>query len=335
MEARVMRAIGSFDGLAIDAPESVQDVRVPVPSLRPRDVLVSVQAVSVNPADVKTRASLSASREPRILGFDAAGVVEAVGTEVTSLAVGDEVWYAGDITRAGSNADFQAVDERLVGHKPASLSFAHAAALPLTTITAGETLFDHFLLTEASRGTLLIMGGAGGVGSILIQLAKQLTGLRVLASAGRSASAAWVRELGADAVVDHHDLVATTKREAPEGVDYVFSPHSRGNIGAYATLLRPFGHVTAIDEPEGLDLLPLKLKSIAWHWELMFTRAMFETSDMDAQKRLLDRVAALVDDKRIRTTATTVIRDFSATGLREAHRQVESGHTVGKVVVTR
>ncbi|MFC4036244.1 zinc-binding alcohol dehydrogenase family protein [Streptomyces polygonati] len=335
MADRTMEAVGAYRALPVEDPESLQDVVVPVPQLRPRDVLVRVEAVSVNPADVEMRAELRDSAEPRVLGYDASGVVEAVGADVSTLAVGDEVWYAGDITRAGSNAELQAVDERIVAPKPASLSHADAAALPLTTITAWESLFDHFRLTAQSRGTLLVMGAAGGVGSIMIQLAKELTGLRVLASAGRPESAAWVRELGADGVVDHHDLVATTRREAADGVDYIFSPHSRGNIDAYATLLRPFGHITAIDEVKGLDLLPLKSKSIAWHWELMFTRPMLETPDMDAQKKLLTAVASLVEDKRLRTTATTVIDDFSGAGLREAHRQVESGHTVGKVVVTR
>ncbi|MBM9504070.1 zinc-binding alcohol dehydrogenase family protein [Actinacidiphila acididurans] len=335
MAAQTMEAVGSYRGLPVDSPGSLQDVVVPVPRLRPRDVLVRVRAVSVNPADVKLRASLPASRDPRVLGFDAAGVVEAVGAEVSTLAVGDEVWYAGDITRAGSNAELHAVDERIVALKPASLSYAEAAALPLTTITAWESLFERFRLTAQSRGTLLVMGGAGGVGSIMIQLAKELTGVRVLASASRPESSAWVRDLGADAVVNHHDLVTTTQEQAPEGVEYIFSPHSRGNIDAYATLLRPFGHITAIDEPRDLDLVPLKPKSIAWHWELMFTRPMFGTPDMDAQKKLLGTVAGLVDDKRVRTTATTVIEDFSAAGLREAHRAVESGRTVGKVVVTR
>ncbi|MYS24143.1 zinc-binding alcohol dehydrogenase family protein [Streptomyces sp. DvalAA-14] len=330
-----MDAVGAYRGLPVENPESLQDVVVPIPQLRPRDVLVRVEAVSVNPADVGLRAGLPNSREPRILGFDASGVVEALGSGVSTLAVGDEVWYAGDFNRPGSNAQLQAVDERIVARKPASLSHAEAAALPLTTITAWESLFDHFELTSESRGTLLVMGAAGGVGSIMIQLAKELTDLRVLATASRPESAAWVRDLGADGVVNHHDLVATTQQQAPDGVEYIFSPHSRGNIDAFATLLRPFGHITAIDDAEGLDLLPLKTKSITWHWELMFTRPMFETPDMDAQKKLLAAVASLIDNKRLRTTATTVIDDFSAAGLREAHRQVESGHTVGKVVVTR
>ncbi|MFD8525091.1 zinc-binding alcohol dehydrogenase family protein [Streptomyces capillispiralis] len=330
-----MRAIGSYQGLPVDDRESLLNIEVPVPELRPHDVLVRVQAVSVNPADVKVRAGLDSSRTPRILGFDAAGRVEAVGSEVTTLAVGDEVYYAGDITRAGSNAELQAVDERLVARKPVSLSYAEAAALPLTAITAWETLFEHFRLTSESTGPLLVMGGAGGVGSMAIQLAKALTAVPVLASASRPESRKWIEELGADAVVDHHDLLTTTRAVAPDGVAYVLSPFTRGNIEAYAEILRPFGHITAIDEPEGLELLPLKSKSISWHWEFMFTRSMHRTADMIEQKRLLERVSDLIDEKRISTTVSRVIDDFSAAGIREAHRLVETGHVTGKVVVTR
>ncbi|GGK25135.1 NADPH:quinone reductase [Streptomyces camponoticapitis] len=335
MPKEKMNGVGSFRGLPVEDPESLLDVVVPVPELRPRDVLVRVEAVSVNPADVKARAELAPSDQPRVLGFDAAGTVEALGPKVTTLRVGDEVWYAGDFNRAGSNADYQAVDERIVGRAPRSPSHAEAAALPLTTITAWESLFERFELSKDSQGTLLIIGGPGGVGSIMIQLAKELTGLTVLATAGSPESSDWVRELGADAVVDHHDLVATVRKAAPEGVDYIFTSHSAGNIESFAEIIRPFGHITAIDEPEHLDLLPLKLKCIAWHWELMFARSMLETPDMIEQKKLLEDAAVLVDDHRVRTTATTTIRDFSAAGLREAHRLVETGGQVGKVVVTR
>ncbi|MGW6740078.1 zinc-binding alcohol dehydrogenase family protein [Streptomyces sp. NPDC055025] len=335
MTTTTMRAIASYRGLPVDDPESLQDVKVPRPEPRPRDILVRVQAVSVNPADVKSRIALEPTADPRILGFDAAGVVEAVGPEVGTLSVGDEVWYAGDVTRAGANADLHAVDERIAARKPASLGFAEAAAMPLTTITAWETLFERFGLTAGSTGTLLALGGAGGVGSIMIQLAKELTALRVLASATRPESQKWVRQLGADGIVDHHRLVESAGEMAPEGLDYLFSPHSHGNIEAFARIVRPFGHITAIDEPAGLDLLPLKPKSIAWHWELMFTRSMYRTDDMGEQGKLLETVAGLVDAKRIRTTLTTTVDDFSATGMREAHRLVESGRTTGKVVVAR
>lgn len=329
-----MPAIGSFTGLPIDHPDALQDVQIAIPELRPHDVLVGVHAVSVNPVDIKRRGSLSPSSTPVVLGFDAAGVVEAVGPAVSTLAVGDEVWYAGDISRPGTNAQFHAVDERIVARKPKTLSFKDSAALPLTTITAWEALFERFGLTAESRGDLLVLGAAGGVGSAMIQLAKQLTGVRVIATASRDDSRQWALDLGADAVIDHHDLERQAREVAPDGIDYVFSPHSAGNIETYAAITRPFGHITAIDEPEGLDLLPLKAKSIAWHWELMFTRPMFGY-DMIAQQRLLTAAADLVDRGALRTTITTSIDDFSAAGLRAAHRLVESGRMIGKVVVHR
>lgn len=328
-----MTAIGAYAADSID--DSLRDITVPVPELRPRDVLVRVLAVSVNPVDVKQRAALESSSEPKILGYDAAGVVEAVGPQVSTLSVGDEVWYAGDITRAGSNAELQAVDERIVARKPASLSFADAAALPLTTITAWESLFDRFGLTRESTGDLLVLGAAGGVGSIMIQLAKALTQVRVVATASRDESRAWAQRMGADLIVNHHHLRDETLAAVPGGVDYLFSPHSAGNIDDYEAIVKPFGHITAIDEPEGLELVDLKAKSIAWHWELMFTRAMFETPDMIEQQRLLTRAAELVDQGVLSTTVTKTITDFSAAGLAEAHRDVESGRMTGKVVLTR
>jgi NADPH2:quinone reductase len=329
-----MTAIGAYAGLPIDSPDALQDVVVPIPELRPRDVLVRVEAVSVNPVDVKRRKGMQPSSEPTILGFDAAGVVHAVGSDATMFAVGDEVWYAGDVTRQGSNGEFHAVDERIVARKPASLSFAEAAALPLTTITAWETLFERFRMTAETTGDLLVVGAAGGVGSVMIQLAKQRTGVRVIGTASRDDSRSWALEMGADAVVDHHDLRDQTLEVAPDGVDYLFSPHSAGNVDVYADVVRPFGHITAIDEPEGLELVVLKPKSIAWHWELMFTRPMFGV-DMEAQGRLLADAAAMVDAGALRTTLTTAIAGFDADGLREAHRLVESGRMVGKVVVHR
>lgn len=214
-----MTAIGSFAALPVDDPDSLQDITIEVPELRPHDVLVRVEAVSVNPVDIKRRRSLSPSAEPTILGFDAAGVVEAVGSEVTTLSVGDEVWYAGDVSRPGTNAQLHAVDERIVARKPRSLSFRDAAALPLTTITAWETLFERFNLTADSRGDLLVLGAAGGVGSVMIQLAKKLTGVRVIATASRDESRQWARDLGADEVIDHHDLRTQALDVAPDGVD--------------------------------------------------------------------------------------------------------------------
>ncbi|MBU8812399.1 zinc-binding alcohol dehydrogenase family protein [Mycolicibacterium goodii] len=329
-----MTAVAAFAALPIDDPDSLQDITIDVPELRPHDVLVRVEAVSVNPVDIKRRRSLPPSTEPTILGFDAAGVVEAVGDDVTTLAVGDEVWYAGDISRPGTDAQLHAVDERIVSRKPRSLSFRDAAAMPLTTITAWETLFERFGLTAGSQGDLLVLGAAGGVGSVMIQLAKKLTGVRVIATASRDESRQWVRDLGADEVIDHRELRAQALDVAPDGVDYLFSPHSAGNVEIYADIVRPFGHITAIDEPEGLDLVGLKTKSIAWHWELMFTRPL-TGYDIAGQQRLLAAAADLVDRGELRTTLTTAIDGFEAKSLREAHRLVESGRMVGKVVVCR
>ncbi len=222
-----MAAVGSFNGLPIDDPQALQDVKIEIPpELRPRDVLVEVAAVSVNPVDIKRRQSLTPTSTPVILGFDAAGVVTAVGPDVSTLSVGDEVWYAGDISRPGTNAQFHAVDERIVSRKPQSLSFADAAALPLTTITAWESLFDRFELTRESKGDLLIMGAAGGVGSVMIQLAKALTGVRVIGTASRAESAQWATELGADVVINHHDLRTEALAAAPR----------RCRLGVLATL---------------------------------------------------------------------------------------------------
>ncbi|MBP2706875.1 zinc-binding alcohol dehydrogenase family protein [Microbispora sp. RL4-1S] len=328
-----MPAVGYRKPLPISDPASLEDLELPIPEPGPRDLLVRVEAVSVNPVDTKVRKGHDPAGEPKVLGWDAAGVVVATGPEVTLFEVGDEVYYAGSIDRMGTDARYHAVDERIVGHKPATLSFAEAAALPLTTITAWETLFDRFRLTSSDTGTLLVLGGAGGVGSMIIQLARALTGVTVVATASRPESRQWALDLGAHAVADHHDLVNSVRAVAPGGVDYVFSPKTDGNIEAYAELLRPGGAITAIDEPEGLELLPLKVKSIAFHWELMFTRPLFRTDDMIAQHDLLERVRELVDEGVVRGTVTTTLGPIRAETLRQAHEMVESGRMIGKVVV--
>jgi NADPH2:quinone reductase len=331
-----MHAIVSYEGLPIDDERSLVAAELPTPELRPHDLLVRVAAVSVNPVDVKNRAGLEPQPEPKVLGYDASGVVVGVGSAVTSYEVGDEVYYAGDVTRQGTNAELHAVDERIVGRKPGSLSWAEAAAMPLTTITAWEALFEKFRLTESSSGTLLVMSGAGGVGSIITQLAKQLTGLTVIATASRPESTAFARRMGADHVVDHHgDLAEQVLAIVPEGTDYVFTPYSRDAIPAFARLAKPLSQITAIDGVPGLELHRLMQKSITWHWELMFTRAMFGTPDLVEQQRLLDRAADLFDKGTLVPTLTTTLEGFTAENLREAHRLVEAGRMVGKVVVTR
>ncbi|MDG4824101.1 zinc-binding alcohol dehydrogenase family protein [Asanoa sp. WMMD1127] len=328
----LMHAVGYRKALPISDPDSLVDADVPVPTPGPHDLLVRVEAVSVNPADVKSRSG-SDPDGFRILGYDAAGVVTAVGAAVTRFGVGDEVWYAGRIDRPGSNARFQTVNENIVGPKPASLDFAAAAALPLTTITAWEMLFDHFGLTEASTGTLLMVGAAGGVGSMVLQLARARTGLTVVGTAGRGDSQQWAGDMGAHHVVDRHHLVDSVRAVAPDGVDYIISPFSKGNIEAYAELIRPLGHIAATDEPAGLDLLPLKPKSVTWHWELMFTRPILLPDDA-YQSDLLTQTAKLVDAGTVRSTMTTRLGPLDAATMRDAHARVEASAAIGKVVVT-
>lgn len=326
-------AIGYRANLPIADPASLITEQVEVPPLGGHDLLVEVEAVSVNPVDVKLRAG-SPTEGLRVLGFDAAGVVRAVGSQVSLFAVGDEVFYAGAINRPGTNQRLHLVDERIVGRAPRSLSFADAASLPLTTITAWETLFDRLALTADSTGTLLIIGASGGVGSIMLQLARALLpGVTLIATASDAERAAWVRELGAHHVVNHReDLAGQVSAIAPEGIDWLFTAHSEGQLETYARIVRPFGQIVAIDDGPR-DVAPLKAKSITWHWELMFTRSLFQTPDLVEQHRLLDRVAQLVDAGRIRPTATRTLTPLTAATLRQAHDLVESGRTLGKVVV--
>jgi zinc-binding alcohol dehydrogenase family protein len=329
-----MTAVVASAGPISDA-STFREIQAPLPELRPRDLLVRVEAVSVNPVDTKRRRGLANGASARF-GFDAAGTVAAVGAEVSGFAIGDEVYYAGDITREGTNADFHAVDERIVGHKPSTLDFAAAAALPLTTITAWESLFEKLRLDADSRGALLVVSGAGGVGSILTQLARVLTGVTIVATASRPESREFAARMGAHHVVDHSgDLASAVRAVAPDGVRWVFSPQTAGHFNAFAELLQPFGELVTIDGASGLDTARLVQTSITWHQEWMFTRAKFETPDMGEQGRLLDAVAGLVDDGRVVSTLTTRLDGFSPDNLRRAHELVESGRSVGKVVVAR
>jgi NADPH2:quinone reductase len=331
-----IHAIGYHRSLPIDDPESLIDLEIPSPTPGPRDLIVRPEAVSVNPVDVKVRSSAQPEGAERVLGFDASGTVVAVGSDVSLFQVGDEVFYAGSIDRPGTNADLHAVNERIVGHKPARLGHAEAAAMPLTSITAWESLFDRLRVSELSNGTLLVLGAAGGVGSILIQLARQLTGLTVIATSGRPETSDWVTKMGAQHVVDHRDDLAGQLRAiAPDGLDYVFTSRSDGQIPLFAEVVRPFGEIVAIDDPPGLDIYPLKTKSLTWHWESMFARSSFQTPDVIEQHYLLDTVGRLLDEGILTTTLTTTLVGFDAEHLREAHRLVESGATIGKVVVSR
>ncbi|MBY6677506.1 zinc-binding alcohol dehydrogenase family protein [Rhodococcus sp. BP-332] len=298
------------------------------------DVLVRVDAVSVNPVDTKVRSSFDPSDGPKVLGFDAVGEVVAVGSDARIFEPGDRVFYAGSIARDGSNAQYQLVDERIVGHAPSSLSAEDAAAVPLTAITAWESLFVRLGLGKDSTGTLLVMGAAGGTGSMIIQLARALTSLTVVAAASRGESRDWATEMGAHHVVDRHSLVDEVGALAPDGVEYVFSPFSEGNVDAYAAVMAVHGQVVAIDDPVGLDLMPLKAKSQTWHWELMFTVPL-SLPKSTSQHTILDEVSRLIDDGTLRSTRTTTLSPFDVDTLQDAHRRVESGGTIGKVVVVR
>ncbi|UFS58218.1 zinc-binding alcohol dehydrogenase family protein [Subtercola endophyticus] len=329
-----MWAIGAYRGLPIDDPASLQDLRMPVPELREHDLLVEVLAVSVNPVDVKSRAALEPSDEPTVLGYDAAGIVSKIGSAVTLFAPGDHVFYAGSNDRAGSNAQFQAVDERIVGRKPASIPFIDAAALPLTSLTAWETLFERFGLTSESTGTLFVVGATGGVGLVMLQLAEALLpGIRVIATAHGEDAVQHVTELGAEATVDHHaDLEPQLRALAPDGVEYLFTSKSKGQIDLYAAVVATGGHIVAIDD-EHQDLYALKSKSIAWHWEFMFAKPTQQAPDLITQHEALNAVADLVDSGRMLSTASDRLAPLDAATLRRAHALVEGAGTRGKVVV--
>jgi zinc-binding alcohol dehydrogenase family protein len=327
------RAVAYLRSLPIEDPESLIDIDLPLHPPRDHDLLVRVEAVSVNPVDIKLRANQDPGGDAKVLGYDAAGVVESVGDQVSLFGPGDHVFYAGSIARAGTNMNHHLVDERIVGPKPVSLTFAAAAALPLTSITAWETLFDRFAITPETTATILVLAAGGGVGSMLVQLARTVPGLTVIATASRPESQQWARDLGAHHIVDHHgELAEQVRQVAPEGVDYVFSPYSRGNLEAFAQVLRPRGQITAIDDPGPLDLKPLKPKSISWHWEYMFTSPLFQPGD-SSHHQLLKRVAEMIDDGTLRTTIAEQLGPITAQTLREAHARVESGSMIGKIVV--
>ncbi|MGI4855745.1 MAG: zinc-binding alcohol dehydrogenase family protein [Janthinobacterium lividum] len=335
-----MKAIGYYQNLPASDARSLVDIELPTPTLRARDLLVRIEAVSVNPVDTKVRTGMAPpDGAARVLGYDAAGVVEAVGTDVTFFKVGDPVFYAGALDRPGTNAQWHAVDERLVGRKPASLDFAAAAALPLTALTAWELLFDRLgVQVDAAAGkgdALLIVGGAGGVGSILTQIARQLTGLTVIATASRPQTIAWCKDMGAHHVIDHRQpLEEGLKAIGIPEVRYVASLTATDvHLASINAALAPQGALALIDDPKALDILPFKRKSISVHWELMFTRSLFGTADMAEQHRILDEVAALVDKGVLRTTLKEHAGTINAENLRHAHAQQESAASIGKTVL--
>ena len=335
-----MRAIGLHQSLPITNPESLQDVELPSPQdLGPRDLLVHVHAVSVNPVDVKIRGGANPEPlpAPRILGWDASGVVTAVGSEVTHFKVGDAVFYAGDLMRPGTNSEFHQVDERIVGPKPASMTHAQAAALPLTSITAYESLFHRLGIDHDGKNkgeSILIIGGSGGVPSMAIQMAKA-AGLTVIATGSRKASVDWVTGLGADHVVNHReDMVSQVRALGIQHTTYVAIFNDMSHWDEAAELVAPQGGIVCIDDTDlPMNMEPLKMKSASLHWELMFTRAMFKTTDMDAQRQLLTQVSQAVDAGGLRGTLGQTLQPLNAATLRQAHQLVETGSTTGKVVV--
>ena len=335
-----MKAIGYYHPLPIDDAQALVDLDLPTPELRPRDLLVRIQAISVNPADVKLRANARPPADtPRILGYDAVGIVEAAGPEARLFKPGDAVFYAGTIDRPGTNAELHAVDERIVGPKPQSLTSAQAAALPLTSLTAWELLFDRLRVPygqKLSGDAILIVNGAGGVGSILTQIARRLTGLTVIATASRPETVAWCRDMGAHHVIDH-------RQPLDEGLKAIGIPQVRYVAGLTATdlhqkaiieALAPQGALAMIDDPKIFDIVPFKRKSLSVHWELMFTRPLYGTADMAEQHRILGEIAALVDSGVLRTTLREDYGPITAANLRRAHAAVESGRSIGKTVLS-
>lgn len=325
----------SQNGLPISDENALYELDVAQPQPGARDLLVKIHAIAVNPVDTKVRNGAPTDK-PRILGWDAVGVVEAVGEAVTLFQPGDEVFYAGDITRAGSYAEYGLVDERIAGHKPRTLSDADAAALPLTSLTAWELLFDRLEVQAEDNAALLIIGAGGGVGSILTQLARKLTNLTVIGTASRPETADWVRSLGAHHVVNHQQPLG--EQLAAIGypqVRYVASlTHTDSYYAQLVDVLAPQGKLALIDDPETLDVVPLKRKAISLHWELMFTRSLFQTSDMQRQHDILQRVSQLIDDQTLKTTAGEHHGIINAANLRKAHALIESGRARGKIVLS-
>ena len=331
-----MKAIGYTKIGPIEALDALIAFDAPTPQLRPRDLLVEVRGVSVNPVDTKVRTRMAPTDGPGILGYDAAGVVREVGSEVSNFAVGDEVFYAGDITRPGTNAELHAVDERIVGKKPRSLDFATAAGMPLTSITAWELLFDSLRVAEGggTGESILIIGGAGGVGSILIQLAKQLTDLKVVATASRPETIAWVEKMGADQVINHRASLVDQLAGLKLQPKYVASlTGTDGHFESILELIQPRGHVAFIDDPETLDIKAGKPKSLSFSWEFMFARSMHQTDDIDKQHALLNRVSELLDDGTLVSTVTNNLGTMSVETLTEAHVLQESSKAIGKNVL--
>lgn len=333
-----MKAIGFKENLPIDNVKSLQDIELETPKATGKDILVEIKAISVNPADYKVRANVPVPEDNwKIIGWDATGIVKEVGEDVSLFKVGDEVWYAGDITRQGSYAEYQVVDERIVGKKPASLSYAEAAALPLTSITAWEMLFDRLEVKKNDANkSILVIGAAGGVGSILVQLAKKLTKLNIIGTASRGETTDWLKDLGADTVINHRNKLSEEfeKHKLP-ALDYIVSLNAtEQHIDEIVKVIKPQGKFGFIDDPKLLNVMPFKGKSVSTHIELMFTRAMFQTDDMAEQHNILNEVSGLIDKGIIKTTLGEDFGTINAENLRKAHAFLETGKAKGKIVLS-
>lgn len=330
----------TFKAIAVNPAQPAEFIAIQHPLLTPgeHDLLVEVRAASVNPVDTKVHAGAQKNglTQPRILGWDASAIVRAVGSQVRGFAPGDEVYYAGDITRAGSNAEFQLIDARITGHKPKTLDWASAAAIPLTALTAWEGLFERLQIDTAPEGkTLLIIGGAGGVGSLAIPLAKLRSKVKVIATASRPDSAQWCRDRGADAVVNYHNLADELAAIGLNHVDYIFCLNDTdGHWDNIGKVIAPQGHIcTIVENAQPLSMEQLKLKSAALHWELMYTRSMFNTPDMARQGEILNAVASLLDEGKLSSSLSETLQGLSVETLMQAHQRVLAGHMRGKVVM--
>ncbi|MEO6290882.1 MAG: zinc-binding alcohol dehydrogenase family protein [Ginsengibacter sp.] len=336
----MMKAIGFKQSLPISEKESFIEFETEKPTPAGYDLLVKISAISVNPVDFKIRQSAAKDTildKPKIIGWDAVGTVEAAGDKTSRFKAGDEVYYAGDITRSGSNAEYQLIDERIAGHKPKNLTIAEAAAIPLTGLTAWESLFDRIKVNPKTdkRKTILVLAGAGGVGSIAIQIAKKVAGLTVIATASRPESQNWCKQLGADYVVNHRNLKAELEKTGHSEIDYILDfVDLEGYWEIAADLIKPQGHIVSITgSSKPLNLNLLKNKSVTFSWELMYTRSMFTTDDIDRQHQILDEIAVLLDAGTLKTTLTTTLQGFTVENLKRAHEMQESGTTIGKTVI--
>ncbi|UOX34478.1 zinc-binding alcohol dehydrogenase family protein [Flavobacterium sediminilitoris] len=335
-----MKAIGFKTSLPIENEDSFIEFEIIKPKPKGKEILVKINAISVNPVDFKIRQNSAKDivlAEPKIIGWDAVGIVEAIGDDVSLFKVGDEVFYAGDVTKQGSNATYQLVDERIVGFAPKNISNTEAAAMPLTSLTAWEILFDRIRISkEKDKGkSILIIGGAGGVGSVAIQLAKKIAGLTVLATASRNETTDWCKQIGADHIVNHKDLMNDVRKAGFEHLDYIVDFVDTNDYwDIMVELIKPQGHIASITgSSEPIVLNKLKSKSVSFSWEFMFTRSMFQTDDMIEQHHILNKISALLDSEQIVSTVSHTFKSFTVENLKEAHKLLESGKTIGKIVI--